>query len=176
MSNAQAVHFADELRLGLRGQVRRVLAPGGVKVQQALQLRYAWRYLLLAVDPAAGALRWAWIERLTQDHLRPVLEEWRLDCVIWDGAGSHRGKRLRDLPLRRVVLPPYAPALNPAERVFEEIRRQVEGRVYESLEAKGAVVERYLIELAATPERVRRLCAWTWIEETLQRLSSPSAA
>lgn len=105
-----------------------------------------------------------------------MLKEWRLACVIWDGAGSHRGKRLRDLPLRRVFLPPYAPELNPAERVFEEIRRQVEGRVYESLEAKEAVVERYLVELAATPERVRRLCAWTWIAETLQRLSSPSAA
>lgn len=73
MSNAQTVQFADELRLGLRGQVRRVLAPRGVKVPQALQLRYAWRYLLLAVDPVAGTLRWTWLERLTQDHLRPVL-------------------------------------------------------------------------------------------------------
>ncbi len=110
--------------------MRRVLAPCGVKVPQALQLRYAWRYLLLAVDPAAGTLRWTWLERLTQDHLRPVLEEWRLDGVVWDGAGAHRGKRLRDLPTRRIFLPPYAPELNPAERVFEEIRR-VEGRVYE---------------------------------------------
>lgn len=176
MISAQAVHFADELRLGLRGQVRRVLAPGGVKVRQALQLRYAWRYLLLAIDPRAGTLRWAWLERLTQDHLRPVLAEWQLDCVIWDGAGSHRGKRLRDLPTRRVVLPPYAPELNPAERVFEEIRRQVEGRVYESLDAKEAVVERYLTELAAVPVRVRRLCAWTWIEDALTRLPPPSAA
>jgi hypothetical protein len=36
VTNAQAVHFADELRLGLRGPVRRVLAPRGVKVGQAL--------------------------------------------------------------------------------------------------------------------------------------------
>ncbi len=176
MSGTQPVHFADELRLGLRGQVRRVLAPRGVKVQQALQLRYAWRYLLVAVDPLAGTLRWAWLERLTQDHLRPVLAEWRLDCVIWDGAGSHRGKRLRDLPTRRVLLPPYAPELNPAERIFEEIRRQVEGQVYESLEAKEAVVERYLTDLAATPAQVRRLCAWTWIEDAIQRLAPLSAA
>ena len=31
---------ADELRLGLRGQVRRVLAPRGVEVTQRLQLTY----------------------------------------------------------------------------------------------------------------------------------------
>ncbi len=176
VSATQAVHFADELRLGLRGPVRRVLAPRGVKVRQALQLRYAWRYLLLAVGPLAGTLRWAWLERLTQDHLRPVLADWALDCVVWDGAGSHRGKRLRDLPTRRVLLPPYAPELNPAERIFEEIRRRVEGLVYESLDAKEAAVERYLTELAADPARVRRLCAWTWIADALARLPAPTAA
>jgi hypothetical protein len=34
------VVLADVLRLGLRGQARRVLAPRGVKVVQRLQLRY----------------------------------------------------------------------------------------------------------------------------------------
>jgi hypothetical protein len=48
--------LADELRLGLRGRVRRVLAPRGVEVARRLQLRYRWAYLLLAVDPRAGTL------------------------------------------------------------------------------------------------------------------------
>ena len=33
------VLYADELRLGLRGQVRRVLAPRGMDVRQRLQVR-----------------------------------------------------------------------------------------------------------------------------------------
>ncbi len=171
-----AGRFADELRLGLRGQVRRVLAPRGVKVVQPLQLEYRWRYLLLGVDPLSGELRWAWIGRMRTEQLQPVLAAWGLDGIVWDGAPSHRGKGLRDLPTRRVLLPPYSPELNPAERVFEEIRRRVEGRVYESLQAKQAEVEAFLQELAADPEGVRRLCGWAWLRLALSSRPPPPEA
>jgi transposase len=171
------VQLADELRLGLRGQVRRVLAPRGVKVRQPLQLRYEWAYLLLAVDPQTGALQWAWLERMGQAQLRPVLEAWGLRAVVWDGAGAHRGKALADLPTARVLLPPSSPELNPAERVFEEVRRRAEGRAYATLQAKREAVERFLIALAADPERVKRLCGWAWIQEALAHLpQQPTAA
>lgn len=154
---------ADELRLGLHGQVRRVLAPKGVKVRQRRQIASRWAYLLLGVDPRSGRLLWAWLDRFRQATLKPVLAAWNLAAIVWDGAGAHRGKTLRDLPTQRLFLPPAAPELNPAERVFEEIRRRVEGRVYPDLAAKQAVVEGYLQELAADPVRVQRLCGWDWI-------------
>jgi hypothetical protein len=164
------VHFADELRLGLRGQVRRVLAPRGVKVVQRVQTEYRWAYLLLAVEPRAGALKWRWLERLRVEQLAPVLEEWALGCVVWDGAPGHKAKRLAALATARVPLPPYSPELNPAERVFEEVRRAVEGEVYDSLAAKQAAADRALRRLAADPERVKRLCCWRWIQQALDRL------
>lgn len=169
------VLHADELRLGLRGQVRRVLAPRGVTVVQRLQIEYRWVYLLLGVDPRAGVLSWTWLARFRQDQLKPVLAAWGADAVVWDGAGAHRGKHLRDLPTHRVFLPPYSPELNPAERVFEEIRRRVEGRVYPDLAAKQAVVEAYLRELAADAARVRRLCDWDWIRAALDALPPPTS-
>ncbi|HET8644683.1 MAG TPA: transposase [Vicinamibacteria bacterium] len=169
--------FSDELRLGLRGQGRRVLAPRGVKVVQPVQLEYEWSYLLLGVDPLSGELRWAWVERMRAEHLRPVLAAWGLDGVVWDGAPSHRAKALRELPTRRVLLPPYSPELTPAERVFEEVRRRVEGKVYASLQAKQAEVDASLRELAADPERVRRLCGWEWLRQALNALPPrPEAA
>jgi hypothetical protein len=157
-----AVLVADELRLGLHGQVRRVLAPKGVKVVQRRQIAYRWTYLLLGVDPRTGTLRWQWLDRFRQDQLKPVLVTWKLSAILWDGAGAHRGKTLREVPTQRLFLPPYAPELNPVERVFEEIRRRVEGRVYPDLVAKQAVVEGYLQELAVDPPRVQRLCGWDW--------------
>jgi hypothetical protein len=157
------VLVADELRLGLHGQVRRVLAPAGVKVVQRVQIEYRWRYLLLGVDPRTGRLQWQWLERFRQEHLKPVVTAWGLDAILWDGAGAHRGNQLREVPTVRLFLPPYSPELNPAERVFEEIRRRVEGRVYPDLAAKQAVVEGYLQELAADPARVQRLCSWDWV-------------
>jgi hypothetical protein len=42
--------FADEMRVGLRGMVRRVWGRRGVKVHQLLQLAYQWRYLFLVVN------------------------------------------------------------------------------------------------------------------------------
>ena len=161
---------ADELRLGLRGQVRRVLAPKGVKVVQRLQIEYRWRYLLLGVDPRTGQVRWQWLARFRQEQLKPVLADWKLDAIVWDGAGAHRAKQLRDLPTQRVFLPSSSPELNPAERVVEEMRRRVEGRVYADLDAKQAVVETYLQELAADPARVTRLCGWDWILDAFPAL------
>jgi len=163
----EEVRFADELRLGLRGRTRRVLAKRGVKPVQRLQLRYEWAYLLLAVDPIAGSLRWEWVGRMSKEHLLPVLREWALRCVVWDGAPAHKAKAMAELPTARVPLPPYSPELNPAERVFGEVRRRVEGEVYDTLGAKKEAAEEYLRELAAEPDRVRSLCGWGWIRAAL---------
>jgi hypothetical protein len=164
------VLLADELRLGLRGQVRRVLAPRGVDVRQRLQLKYEWAYLLLAVDPRTGTLRWHWLERPRAAPIKEILAAWALDAVVWDGAGAHRARLLANLPTARVRLPPYSPELNPAERVFEEIRRRTEGRVYDTVADKRAVAQAYLASLAADPDRVRRLCGWDWLTDSLDAL------
>ena len=176
VSRDAGVLYADELRLGLRGQVRRVLAPRGVDVRQRLQLKYEWAYLLLAVDPRAGTLRWRWLERCRAAPIKEALDAWALDAVVWDGAGAHRAKLLADLPTIRVRLPAYCPELNPAERVFEEIRRRTEGRVYDSVDDKRAVAQAYLAGLAAHPDRVRRLCGWTWLTDALKRLDATASS
>jgi transposase len=61
--------------------------------------------------------------------------------VVWDHAAFHKAKAVGEVGLRRVYQPPYSPELNPAERVFAEVRRWVEGRRYERIEAKKAAVE-----------------------------------
>ena len=52
--------FADEMRIGLRGMVRRVWGRRGVKVRQRLQLVYKWLYLFVVVDIREGKLYWTW--------------------------------------------------------------------------------------------------------------------
>ena len=78
--------------------------------------------------------------------------------------------------MKTIVQPPYSPELNPAERVFEEVRRWVEGRVYESLEEKTAAVDECLSRLESDPERVKSLVSWEWIRRNLQGLSEDYAA
>ena len=50
------------------------------------------------------------------------------------------------------------------------MRRRVEGKVYEDLEAKRREAEGYLEELQADPERVKSLCGWEWLRESLESL------
>ena len=90
-----------------------------------------------------------------------------------DGAPSHRSGAWKESHLKRVQLPKYSPELNPAERVFQEKRRQVEGWVYLSLEGKKEATEVYLRELADDPDRVKRLVGWDWFWEALQQLPPP---
>lgn len=168
-SLSTATAFSDEMRLGLIGQVRRVLAPRGVKVVQPLQREYQYEYLMLAVLPLIGKLLWEWMPRMKQVHLVPILQRWsqHITCNIWDGAGVHRGKDLHNLPGTRIIQPAYSPELNPAERVFQEVRRHVEGKVYSSLADKRQAVEDFLQDLAAQPVAVKQLCFWPWIREAL---------
>lgn len=160
----------DEMRLGLQGQVRRVWASRGVKVVQKVQFVFEWTYLLLGVNPLSGDLTWDWVASMKQADLLPVLQTWPVEGVIWDRASSHQGKQVAQLPLQRIFQPPYSPELNPAERIFEELRRVVEGYLYTTLEDKKQVVEAELIQLAADPERVKQLAGWDWICKALNGL------
>ncbi len=136
------------MRVGLRGMVRRVWGRQGVKVRQRLQLVYEWRYLFLVVDGRRGTLHWTWIDSMKAKTVGAAVnglkQLTKVAAVVWDGARSHRSELVRGVGLPLILLPPYSPELNlrqesrvllgPAERVFEEVRRWVEGRVYPSLE------------------------------------------
>jgi hypothetical protein len=170
---ATALAWADEMRLGLHGRVRRVWAPRGVKVRQRVQLVYEWRYLALAVDVTAGRLWWQWTTSMRKEAIAPVVAAWQeagIAALVWDGAPAHRARLVREVGVALVIQPAAAPELNPVERVFQELRRAVEGLVYATLAEKVAAVERELARLAADPARLRRLTGWTWIADTLAQL------
>jgi len=174
VSAATPFGFADEMRVGLRGTVRRVWGRRGVKVRQPLQLAYEWRYLFLVVDGRAGTLHWCWLDAMGADQLLGAVgglqQTGEPAAIVWDGASSHRDARVRALGLPLIGLPPYSPELNPAERVFEELRRAIEGRVDTTLADKVAAVEAELATWDADPARVRSLAGWDWIDAAVQNL------
>ncbi len=135
-----------------------------------MQIEFRWSYLVLAVDVKRGELRWGWSQGMKQQQLAPIFEQWPMDGVVWDGAPSHRGKLMGELAFARIPLPPYSPELNPAERIFEEVRRHVEGKVYPSLQAKEAAIDQVLRRLRADKARLKRLIGWDWINHALAQL------
>jgi len=131
-----------------------------VKSVQAKQSHFTWAYLVLAVDVIHLDLKWTWAEGPNQTSLKPIFETGQLETVIWDGASSHRGQEMSNLLMNCIFLPPYSPELHPSERIFEEIRREVEGFVYPSLQAKQQRIDQLLRQLRADKVRLRQLVSW----------------
>ena len=179
LTRASRIGFGDEVRVGLRGTTRRVRGRRGIKVRQRLQLQHDWRYLFAAVDGQAGRVRWNWAPSMEADALWPTIagiQETDIpDALVWDNAPSHRDADITDLDPAFVGLPPYSPELNPAARLFEEIRRHVEGRVYAALDDKVADVQAFPEKLDADPTRVRRPCGRDWINAAIATLPEPLA-
>jgi hypothetical protein len=160
--------------------VRRVWGRRGVEIRQRVQLTYQYRYLFLVVDGQAGRVHWCWNASMASEEiLRAVgglFQAKLIDALVWDGAGSHRDGRLADFGRPLIALPPYSPELNPAERVFQELRRAIEGTVYATLDDKVAAVDAELATLDANPARVRSLANWGWIEAALPQPALDIAA
>ena len=179
VTKADRTGFGDEMRVGLRGTTRRRWGRRGVKIWQPLQLKYEWRYLFLVVEPASGKLHWGWLGSMKVSEIRRALDrvvtDQVVDALVWDGAGSHRDEGVRAVDLPLIALPPYSPELNPAERLFQELRRVVEGQPYPTLDAKLEAVEAELVKWDADPERVRSLTHWDWIQHNLAALPLPQS-
>jgi hypothetical protein len=166
--------WGDEMRVGLIGQVRRVWAPRGAKIEQAVEHKYEWAYLNLAVNGLTSQLRWAWTENMKSESIAPVVKGWEeanVEVLVWDGARGHHGPAYEEVQIKRIKQPAYSPQLNPAERVFEYLRDKIEGRVYGTIAAKKAAVEAQLEKLVKTPDRIKSLAGWDWIRESVSGLS-----
>ena len=167
------------MRVGLIGQVRRVWAPRGIKVEQAVEYKREWAYLNLAVNGLTGELRWDWTENMKGASIAPVVKQWTdegVDTIVWDRARGHRGAAYQDVNAKLIEQPPYSPELNPAERVFEYLRSKIEGQVYGTIVVKKQAVEVELRELSAAPEKVISLAGWDWIRQSVSGLWHINAA
>jgi hypothetical protein len=89
--------------------------------------------------------------------------------VVWDHAAFYKGKVVREGGCGGSINRPTL--LNPAERVFAEVRRWVEGRRYERMEAKKAAVEEVPRRLEAEG-KVSSLVGWRYIRQALNALPS----
>ena len=171
--------WGDEMKLGLRGQVRKVWAPRGVAVAQAVQIGWKYIHVAVALDPLTGRLWWAWQKNMKGAEMARIWKAWAaepgIDGWVWDGAGGHTGEDMQAVDAPQVVQPPYAPELNPVERLFRELRRAIEGRVYPDLQAKQAALAPVLNAWQADPARVKQLCGWDWIRKALTQLPADDA-
>jgi hypothetical protein len=106
--------------------------------------RYEWLYVYAFVHPSSGRSVWYLLPSLNAASFQVVLEDFARAApvqdkhvlLVLDNAPWHKAKSLR-VPehLQFVFLPPYAPELQPAERLWTLSDESVTNRCLPSLEA-----------------------------------------
>ena len=166
--------FQDEARFGRLSDPRRCWAPWPLRplVQKALIREYVYAYA--AVTPADGQLEWMLGSKMDTATMGVFLQQvskrhaGEFVVMVLDGAPSHRSHQL-EIPENMVLLalPPYSPELNPAERLWEELReKEFANKVFDSLEAAIVQLALGLWRLESSPATLQSLTGWRWILES----------
>ena len=168
--------FQDEARFGRISDPRSCWAPAPHRPVVDLALVREFRYEYAAVSPWDGSLDFMTAEKMNTETMSRFLEQVsqahqdQFIVMVVDGASSHRSKEL-EIPknVSLVRLPPYSPELNPAEQIWNLLRRNYfANRVFGSLDAATAQAKSGLAEMAANKLATRQLTNWPWISAILK--------
>mgnify|MGYP001304217710 CR=1 FL=1 len=167
--------FQDEARFGRMSDPRRCWAPTPCRPVVGLALVREFVYVYVAVSPHDGCLDYWTIPKMNTLNMNQFLSQvhkahpGEFIVMILDGASSHKGKDLIIYDnIVLVRLPPYSPELNPAELVWNMLRKnEFANRVFDSLEAVVGQLETGLHTLAANKTTVKSLTCWPYINAIL---------
>ncbi len=162
------------IALGLINWPRRSYCPKGFRPPYVVRRAYEWTYLYAALDPSSGesfSLYLPGMDSLCLEVFLERLGEAYADhhlVVVLDGAPSHTSSQIM-LPenVSLLALPSYSPELNPVERWFEEFRRALSNRTFETVELLQEAITKVLQPYWRDPLRLRGLTGFSrWVEAT----------
>ena len=156
------------MRVGTRTELGKKYAPCGVRPTGEQHIGYEYLYLYVCLKPFTGEIFALFLPRLDKECFAIFTNERsktlkRKTLLILDGAGAHR-LEAENLLLELSKLPAYSPELNPVERFFQELRRQLKFRVFDSLDEAESYVSEALREFLSDAERVKSLTLFPYIK------------
>ena len=126
------VFFFDEGRFGLQPNLGRCWGLKGKRMNTKVKPGYRNFYLYSSISPFTGdsfSLMLPWVNsEIMSFYLKELSSEFKGKKImlILDQAGWHRSKLLyKKDNVELVFLPPYSPELNPVEKLWQRLRRQV---------------------------------------------------
>jgi transposase len=138
---------------------------------------YKWTYLYAAVDPTTGESFCMYLPGMDDGCLELFLKELSETypkhhlIVVLDGAPSHRSEQIgypENISL--LMLPPYSPELDPAERWFQEFRRKLSDSTFETVAVLQEALTQTLVPYWENPGLLKRLTGYSWWIEAVEAL------
>jgi len=134
-------------------------------------------YLYGVVEPLTGASFFWEFTHLDGDCFQVFINQLSesfpesLNLVQLDNGSFHKAQQL-EWPENIIPIfqPPHSPELNPIERLWQQLKRQLRWKNFESLQQLQQRLEKLLDGLGL--EQIRSLCSWEFIISALSKALS----
>lgn len=162
----------DESRVGLLTVQHRQLTGFGVQPSGSIQWEFVYRWLYGVVEPLSGTSWLVEFSHLDSHCFEGFLQNFAaqfpddLHLIQVDNAPAHLAKSLT-IPDNVILIfqPPYCPQLNPIERVWRELKRELAWARFDDLAELQQAISRWVLGLS--PHYLRSLTQWDWIVDGL---------
>ncbi|HEY0299081.1 MAG TPA: IS630 family transposase [Arachidicoccus sp.] len=162
------LYFQDESRFGLQTKYGRGLAARGVQPVCSFQQVFEYVYLFGAFSPVNGTQFQLEMPCCNSDAFQLFLDEFakqnpdEYKIIVLDNGAFHKAKSLT-IPhnITLLLLPPYSPELNPAEKVWQHIKRKFTNRHFKNLDEISSCFSETIQQLST--EKIKSICAYQYI-------------
>lgn len=159
------------MRVGTRTELGRKWSPQGHQPVAPIHIGYSFVHLFVALAPLTGQVFAMFLPALNQTCFTLFSQEMNQTLsqptlLVADRATAHKASLLAETQLVLARLPTACPELNPVERLFEELRRAMKSRLFETLQQAQDCVERVLRTYFDDPQRIIQLTAYPYIRNT----------
>lgn len=146
----------DESRLGLKTSVGRLLTLSGVKPLGTWQWQFKAFWLYGAIEPTTGEHFFWQFSHVDSNCYQRFLNEFSATCADTlnilqvDNGAFHKAKDLL-IPSNIILLfqPAYCPELNPIERLWQHLKKDLRWELFKDLTQLQTKVEQLLAQLTA---------------------------
>jgi len=148
----------------------------GIKPVQQVQHSFQNYYIYGAVEPTTGDSFFLEMPALNTDCFQIFLDHFAAEneasfCImILDNGAFHKAKKLQ-IPsnMALLFLPPYAPEINPIERLWQDIKERISFPLFKHLnhlrDTVAEILKRY------SPQKIASLTGYQYLIEAVYALS-----
>ena len=138
-----------------------------------VKLGYEFIYLYCALAPATGRMIALLLPDMSKECFELFMDYFQKQTrafhghhpvvIIADKAGSHQKKVCEQRGIAMEHLPRGCPELNPVERFFEELRKELADHIFDNLRQVEVFLTRRLKKYWQHPEIIVQLCYYPYM-------------
>ena len=164
------LYCQDESRFGLMTMAHKALTIRGVKPVCNYQHKFENTYLFGAFSPVDGSHFMLEMPHCNADTFQIFLDDFsaveknEFKIMLLDNGAFHKAKKLK-IPdnIALIFLPPYSPELNPAEKVWWVLKRELKMRTFKTIkEIQTALSD--AIKRLITKEAMKQLTGFSYYQ------------